>query len=107
MITSVKAMMLAQAGKQKEAEAAIQHAIEIGRGYIHFHHTSYNIASAYALMHQPEPALKWLQVTAEEGLPNYPLFEGDKNLDNLRKDPRFISFMERLKQQWQTYQATL
>ena len=50
MVTSVKAMMLAKAGKNSEAETTIQHAIEIGRGYAHFHHTSYNIASAYALM---------------------------------------------------------
>ena len=106
-VTSVKAMMLAKAGKQHEAEEAIQHALEIGRGYGHFHHTSYNIASAYALMNQPEPALKWLQVTAEEGFPCYPLFEGDANLANLRKDPRFISFMATLKQQWQRYDATL
>ena len=107
LVTSVKAMMLAKAGKQREAEAAIQHAIEIGRGFIHFHHTSYNVASAYALMNQPEPALKWLQVTAEEGFPNYPLFEGDANLDNLRKDPRFISFMEKLRQQWEGHKAAL
>ena len=107
LVTSVKAMMLAKAGKQKEAEDAIQHAIEIGGGYAHFHHTSYNIASAYALMNQPEPALKWLQVTAEEGFPCYPLFEGDANLDNLRKDARFISFMAKLKQQWEHYAATL
>ena len=106
-VISVKAMMLAKAGKQREAEAAIQHAIDIGRGYIHFHHTSYNIASAYALMHQPDPALKWLQVTAEEGFPNYPLFEGDANLDNLRKDPRFIAFMADQKQQWERFNATL
>jgi len=106
-VISLKAMMLAKAGKQREAEAAIQHAIDIGRGYIHFHHTSYNIASAYALMHQPDPALKWLQVTAEEGFPNYPLFEGDTNLDNLRKDPRFISFMAKMKEQWEQYNATL
>jgi serine/threonine protein kinase/Flp pilus assembly protein TadD len=106
-VISVKAMMLAKAGKQREAEAAIQHAIDIGRGYIHFHHTSYNMASAYALMNQPEPAMKWLQVTAEEGFPNYPLFEGDANLDNLRKDPRFIAFMANQKQQWEHYNATL
>jgi len=106
-VTSVKAMMLAKAGKEREAEATIQHALEIGRGYAHFHHTSYNIASAYALMHQPEPAIKWLQVTAEEGFPCYPLFDGDSNLDNLRKDPRFISLMANLKQQWEHYDATL
>jgi tetratricopeptide (TPR) repeat protein len=98
LVTSVKAMMLAKAGKEREAEDAIQRAIEIGRGYAHFHHTSYNIASAFALMNRPEPAMKWLQVTAEEGFPCYPLFEGDANLDNIRKDARFISFMAKQKQ---------
>ena len=58
-------------------------------------------------MNQPEPAMKWLQVTADEGFPSYPLFEGDANLDNLRKDPRFISFMAHQKQQWEHFNATL
>ena len=107
MVTSVKAMMLAKTGKNSEAEATIQHAIEIGRGYAHFHHTSYNIASAYALMNEPEQAMKWLQVTADEGFPNYPLFEGDAQLDNLRKDRRFIAFMAQQKQQWEQFSATL
>jgi serine/threonine protein kinase len=107
MVTSVKAMMLAKAGKNSEAEAAIQHAIGIGRGYAHFHHTSYNIASAYALMNEPGEAMRWLQVTADEGFPNYLLFEGDTQLDNLRKDPRFIAFMSQQKQQWKDFSATL
>ena len=107
MVTSVKAMMLAKAGKKSQAEATIHHAIEIGRGYAHFHHTSYNIASAYALMNEPEQAMKWLRVTAEEGFPNYPLFEGDAQLDNLRKDPRFTAFMAQQKQQWEHFSATL
>ena len=107
LVTSVKAMMQAKAGRRREAEVNIQHAIEIGRGYAHFHHTSYNIASAYALMNQPEPAMKWLQVTADEGFPCYPLFEGDTNLNNLRKDRQFISFMATMKRQWEHYNATL
>ena len=107
IVTSVKAMMLAKNGKEREAEDMIQRAIDLGRGYAHFHHTSYNIASAYALMRQPQPAMKWLQVTAEEGFPCYPLFEGDANLDNLRTDSRFIGFMAKQKQQWEHYDATL
>jgi tetratricopeptide (TPR) repeat protein len=107
MVTSVKAMMLAKAGKKSEAEATIQHAIEIGRGYAHFHHTSYNIASAYSLMNEPEQAMKWLQVTADEGFPNYPLFASDAQLDNLKKDPRFTAFMTQQKQQWERFSATL
>jgi serine/threonine protein kinase/Flp pilus assembly protein TadD len=107
MVTSVKAMMLAKAGENNEAEATIQHAIEIGRGYAHFHHTSYNIASAYALMNEPRQAMKWLQVTADEGFPNYPLFQDDAQLDNLRRDPQFIAFMAQQKQLWEHFSATL
>jgi len=107
MVTSVKAMMAAKAGKNSDAEATIQHAIEIGRGYAHFHHTSYNIAPAYALMNAPEQAMKWLQVTADEGFPNYPLFDGDAQFDNLRQDPRFITFTAQQKKQWEQFGATL
>ena len=105
--TSVKAMMLAKAGKEKEAEDAIERAIEIGKGFGHFHHTAYNIASAYALMNQTEPAVKWLQIAVDDGFPCYPLFAEDTNLDSLRKDERFISLMAKLKEQWEHYQATL
>ena len=56
-------------------------------------------------MNQPEQAMKWLQVTADEGFPCYPLFEGDANLDNLREDVRFISFMATQKQQWKHFAA--
>ncbi len=107
LVTSVKAMMLAKAGKNRESEETIQHALDIGRGYAHFHHTSYNIATAYALMHKPDLALKWLEVTADEGFPCYPLFAGDTNLENLKADPQFVSFMTRMKQQWQHYDAIL
>jgi tetratricopeptide (TPR) repeat protein/predicted Ser/Thr protein kinase len=105
--TSVRAMMLAKAGKFREAEAAIQRALEIGRGFGHFHHTAYNIASAYALMNQPALAIKWLQNAADDGFPCYPLFANDTNLDSLRNDLQFIAFMTKLKQQCDHYQATL
>jgi serine/threonine protein kinase/lipoprotein NlpI len=106
-VTSVKAMLLAKAGKEREAEETIQRAVEIGKGFGHFHHTAYNIASAYALMNKPEPAIKWLQNAADDGFPCYPLFASDTNLDSLRSDERFITFMAKLKQQWEHYQATL
>src|SRR5437588_1743626 len=106
-VTSVKAMLQAKAGKEREAEETIQRAIDIGKGFTHFHHTTYNIASAYALLNKPEQAIKWLQFTADDGFPCYPLFENDANLNSLRKDERFIAFMAKLKQQWEHYQATL
>ncbi len=106
-VTSVKALLLARAGRERKAEETIQRAVEIGKGFGHFHHTAYNIASAYALLNKPEPAIKWLQIAADDGFPCYPLFENDANLNSLRKDERFIAFMAKLKQQWERYNATL
>jgi len=78
-----------------------------GKGFVHFHHTAYNIASAYALLHQPARALYWLRQAAETGWPCYPHFARDPNLDNIRNDPGFVEFMNQLKRQWERYRATL
>jgi tetratricopeptide (TPR) repeat protein len=106
-VTSVKAMLLAKAGKAREAEETIQRAIEIGKGFGHFHHTAYNIASVYALLDKPGEAIKWLEAAADDGFPCYPFFEKDANLNSLRKDERFIAFMAKLKKQWEHHTATL
>lgn len=105
-VTSVKAIILAKQGKEREAEEMIQRAIQLGKGYTHFHHTTYNLATAYALLNKTDEALKWLQFTVDDGFPCYPLFENDISLNSLRKDQRFIAFMSQLKQQWQRYATT-
>ncbi|HKA21484.1 MAG TPA: protein kinase [Blastocatellia bacterium] len=104
-VTSVKATLLAKAGKEREAEETIQRSIDIGKGYQHFHHTAFNLAAAYALLNKPEQAIKWLEFTADDGFPCYPLFENDPKLNNLRRDERFITFMGKLKQRWQRYDS--
>ena len=106
-VTSVKAMLLAKAGKEKEAEDAIQHAIEIGQGFGHFHHTAYNIASAYALLNKPDEAVKWLEAAADDGFPCYPYFDNDRTLDNIRQYHAFVGFMTKLKAQWEKRNASL
>jgi tetratricopeptide (TPR) repeat protein len=106
-MTSIKALLFAHEGNRKEAEAAIQRAIDIGQTFGHFHHTSYNIACAYSLMHNPKDAVKWLQYSADDGLPCYPLFENDPLLNNIRNDAGFISFLASQKKQWEHYKATL
>lgn len=107
VMTSLKAVLLAKAGRVRDAEAAIRRSTEIGRDFGHFHHTAYNIACAYALMNRPEEALKWLQDAADDGFPCYPYFEKDAWLDNLRQDARFIAFMERQRKQWEGWKKAL
>jgi serine/threonine protein kinase/Tfp pilus assembly protein PilF len=107
LFTSLEAMLAASAGQEQKAEARIKLAVERGKGFGHFHHSAYNIACAYALMKKPEEAIKWLETAADEGFPCYPLFERDTNLDSLRQDPRFITFLEKQKQQWESYRSNL
>jgi TolB-like protein/DNA-binding winged helix-turn-helix (wHTH) protein/Tfp pilus assembly protein PilF len=107
VLTGMQAMFAAANGDHRRAEERIRSAVKIGQGYQHFHHTAYIIGSAYAMMNQPEPALKYLRMAAEDGFPCYPLFERDANLNNLRKDPHFVRFMADLKKQWEHYKVTL
>jgi tetratricopeptide (TPR) repeat protein len=107
LFTSVQAVLAASAGQGQKAEDKIKLAIERGKGFGHFHHTAYHIACAYALMNNPEQAIKWLEVAADDGFPCYPLFERDSNLDSLRQDARFVTFLERQKQQWEHFKTIL
>jgi len=107
LLTSMQALFAAAAGDQRRAEERIRSAIKIGEGYEHFHHAAYIIASAYALMNKTEPAVKYLRMAAENGFPCYPLFDRDSNLNNIRKDPRFVQFMADQKKQWQYYMSAL
>ena len=103
--TSVKALLLAKAGKEKEAEEAIERAAQIGKGYGHFHHTAHNIASAYAALNKPDAAVSWLQNAADDGLPNYTYFENDPNLNNIRNHQSFIEFMTKLRSRWEQFNS--
>jgi len=105
VFTSVQAVLAASAGQEGMAEEKIKSAVEKGKGFGHFHHTAYHIACAYALMNKPEPAIKWLETAADDGFPCYPLFETDTNLDNLRQDARFVTFLAKQKQQWEHYKT--
>lgn len=97
---SVRAVVLARQGKRGEAEAAIALARELGRGFGHFHHSAYNIGSAYALLGDSEMAVQALQDAAEDGFPCYPLFATDMLLDGLRRNPRFVALMNQLERDW-------
>jgi len=41
------------------------------------------------------------------GFPCYRLFEKDTNLDSLRQDEKFDTFLAKQKQQWEHYKRTL
>lgn len=103
-LTSVRALLLAKAGKRSESHATIARAVELGQGFGHFHHTAYNIAAAYAALQEPDKAISWLEAAGDDGFPCYPCFAGDPNLDALRGHTRFVELMSRLQKQWMRFQ---
>jgi len=106
-ITSIQALIAALRGDDRLAEKKIKRTIVIGSSYDHFHHSAYHIAMAYAILKKPDEAMKWLEIAANDGLPCYPAFEADPFLENLHQDPRFIEFMAKQKEIWETRMKTL
>jgi TolB-like protein/Tfp pilus assembly protein PilF len=104
---STYAVVLARSGDHQGADRAIAVSIREGGGNLHFHHASYNIATAFALLGKKKEALEWLEKTALNGMPCYPLFEKDPFLDNLRGDPDFAAFLARTRTQWERFSKTL
>jgi len=105
---STVAVLHAHAGETSAAEREIAVAIQRRRPHgSHFHHASYNLATAYALMGRRKEALEWLEWTAGDGMPCYPLFEKDPFLDGLRGDPDFQAFLARQRAQWERFAKTL
>ncbi len=102
---SFKALLSALAGNAEQAEREIRDALEKGKGFGHFHHAAYIIACAYAALNQPEEAVRFLRMAAEDGYPCYPLFASDANLDTIRQNPKFQSFLSAQKQEWEYYKS--
>jgi serine/threonine-protein kinase len=105
-LAGMNAVLLAFAGDAAGAQQEIQKAKSKDTGYGEFHHTTYFIAIACAVMNLREESLSWLEKTADTGFPCYPLFEKDPNLDNLRGTPGFVAFLKAQKKQWQERKDT-
>jgi tetratricopeptide (TPR) repeat protein len=104
---SMRAILSARLGDRPRVEKDVVLAVRRGRGTSHFHHAAYNMASAYALLGRNGEALAWLRRTANEGMPCYPLFASDPNLDGLRSDPDFASFLAGIKAESERLAAAL
>jgi len=104
---SVQAMILAAAGKKRQAEEKIRSAAEQRKGFVHFHHTAYNIGVAYALMGQPETAVRWFEDAAQDGYPCYPMYESLRGLVQLGPNAHFNHFLADQNRQWEHYKTTL
>jgi len=92
-LLAASAVVCASQGDRAGAEQRIARAIALGRDKSHFHHAEYNIACAYALLGDRPNALHWLQETALNGMPCYPLFDGDDFLRSLETESVYATIV--------------
>ena len=96
-----RAMVRAKSGDRHGAEADITTAIQVGKGYGHFHHTAYSIAAVYSVLGDLDKSQEWIENAANDGFPCYTLFEADPNLQRLRATPRFQAFVAKLRREYE------
>ena len=69
------------------------------------HQWSYLVAIPLALVDAKEESLDWLENAVERGFINYPEFERNPYLENLRGEERFKKLMERVKDEWKHFEV--
>ena len=104
-INAVYAIILSSQGDIIEAKKKMKLAKENTVDYIHAHHIYYYLGVASALMNEKQEAINWLEMAAETGFPNYPLFNSDPKLLSLKDELKFINLLSKLKEDWQYYKT--
>jgi serine/threonine-protein kinase len=98
---SARALLLAMQGKSLDALRQIGLAIARRNTRSHFHHAQFTIACTYARLGRKADAVEWLRKTAENGMPNLPLFRNDPNLSSLQGDVEYERLMASLGTEWE------
>jgi TolB-like protein/tRNA A-37 threonylcarbamoyl transferase component Bud32 len=103
---AVRALIDAVEGNAAAAETEMHRAFDAGGKAPHFHHAAVLLAAADAEMGKAAEAVHWLEVAANHGMPNYPLFRDNPSLRKLRGNAAYESFMADLRLRWDQIVAT-
>ena len=97
---AARGLLYASMGRSSEALSHLALAMAAPDSRSHFHHAQFTIACAYARLGRRRDAVEWLRRTANNGMPNYPLFRNDPNLRGLHGDPEYETLMTELRRQF-------
>lgn len=102
-LTSCEAVLWAQRGERKKAEALARKSLQPAKAFLHTHHLWHTAAASYALIDKPAKAIALLRRAGALGLPNYPAFRDDPLLKSLHAQEAFQDLLANLKQEWVSY----
>jgi hypothetical protein len=69
------------------------------------HHVAYSLAAAWAQLGDAAASTKWLQQAAATGFVCYPWLMRDTLFDPVRRDPRFIDYLDELRSRYEQDEA--
>lgn len=96
----IHVVFLAEAGQKKEAQKILDELENFPNKEsqaLTFHHVTYFMGVAYAILGNNTKAIEWLRWTATNGFPSYVFFNSDPHLSGLKNDKRFTDLLEELK----------
>jgi len=102
-LVSCEAVLWAQRGERKKAEALASRALQPVKAFLHTHHLWHTAAAAYALIDRPSRAIALLRRAGAQGLPNYPAFRDDPLLKSLHTQKGFRGLLAKLKRECEGY----
>jgi tetratricopeptide (TPR) repeat protein len=102
-INTVQAILLAKEGDKEGALKIIRFFEKNNLNTGHLHHAVYNLAVASAFLGDYQEAVNKLTWVAENGLPNYPLFNNDPLLISLRQFAPYNELVKKLKISWEKF----
>lgn len=102
-----KALLLALQGRHGEAQAMIRKIVAQSTSGRATHHETFTAARIHALGGDAKGAVRWLQITADTGFPNLPLFKRDPMLAQIRESAEFKAFVVAVEPLWQKLAAEI
>ena len=85
--------MLKAIGSNLTMKGRVREGLEVDRRLVrlrpHDALAHYNLACSYSLLQRPDSALKTLRKAIELGYRDFQYMKQDRDLDGIRKDPRF------------------
>ena len=94
------ALLLALQGRHVEAQAMIRKIVAQSTSGRATHHETFTAARIHALGGDAKEAVRWLQITADTGFPNLPLFKRDPMLAQIRESAEFKAFVTAMEPRW-------
>jgi hypothetical protein len=100
LIITLQGLLHARRSQPELALQCVRKALDSPHFFGHAHHTYHQIACVYAILHEKQKAMEWLERSVDTGFACWPFFRIDPHLQNLHEEPEFKRLVADLKHKY-------